>query len=236
MIRTDFISAVAAGILLITGSAAAQVGKIPDGFTAIFDGKTVKGWHASRTTRHGSTPHFFVENGELVLRQQPFGRGGLVFTDKEYRNFDLYLEVKEAWGCNSGIFLRSTEEGSAYQIELDQTRGNGALIGEGMRVTVGARPDEEVNKVWKIDDWNSIRVRMEGDAPHIVEWINGVQMFDVQEPVNDKIAGMTAGFIGVQLHYGSVYEPAVAEGFDLSTMWKPEGAYRFRNIAIKELP
>jgi len=236
MIRTTFINATAAAILLITGFAAAQVGKLPDGFTPIFDGKTLNGWHPSRTTRHGSTPHAFVENGDLVLKQQPYARGGLLFTNKEYRNFDLYLEVKEAWGCNSGIFLRSTEEGSAYQIELDQTRGNGALIGEGMAVSVGARPTEAVDKVWKLEDWNSIRVRMEGDAPHITEWINGVQMFDVQEPVNDKIAGKTAGFIGVQLHYGSVYEPSLAQGFDLSTMWKPDGAYRFRNIAIKELP
>ena len=61
MTRIDFISAVAAGILLLTGAAAAQVGKNPDGFIPVFDGKTVKGWHVSRTTRHGSTRHIFVE-------------------------------------------------------------------------------------------------------------------------------------------------------------------------------
>jgi hypothetical protein len=227
-------AAIVAGLSAVL--VAGQERAIPDGFTPIFDGKTTKGWHPSRTTRHGSTPNVSVENGELVLRQQPFARGGLLFTDKEYGNFELYLEVKPAWGCNSGIFLRSTEEGSAYQIELDQMRGSGGLLGEGMRVSVGARPTEAVNKVWKVDDWNSFRIRMEGDAPRIIEWINGVQMFDVQEPVNDKIAGKTTGHIGVQLHYGSVYEPAVAEGFSLSSMWKPAAAYRFRNIAIKELP
>jgi hypothetical protein len=237
--RHDFLklSAVAAaGLLLGSGSAAAQVGKIPDGLTRIFDGKTTKGWHVSRTTRHGTTPNVFVENGELVLKQRPFGQGGLVFTDKAYHNFDLYVEVKAAWGCNSGIFLRSTEEGSAYQIELDQTRGTGALLGEGMRVSVGARPTEAVNRVWRIDDWNSFRIRMEGDAPHITEWINGDQMFDVQEPVNDKIAGKTAGLIGLQLHYGTVYDPAVAATMNFWSSWKPDAAYRFRNIAIKELP
>jgi hypothetical protein len=226
----------AGALLLVTGALSAQPGSPPPGFAPLFDGKTLKGWHVSRTTRHGSTPRVFVENGEMVLKQRPYARGGLVFTDKEYRNFELYLEVKAAWGCNSGIFLRSTEEGSAYQIELDQTRGTGALLGEGMTVTVGARPTEEVNKVWKLDDWNSIRIRMEGDAPHITEWINGVQIFDVLEPVNDKIAGKTSGYIGVQTHYGSVYEPSVAQGFDLSSMWKPDAVYRFRNIALKELP
>ncbi len=227
-------AAVLAG--LAVGLAVGQVGKIPEGFTPIFDSKTTKGWHPSRTTRHGNTPNYFVENGELVLKQKPYGQGGLLFTDKKYHNFELYLEVKEAWGCNSGIFLRSTEEGSAYQIELANEGGStGGLRGEGMRVGVGARPTD-VAKVWKTEDWNSIRIRMEGDAPHITEWINDVQMFDVQEPVNDKIAGKTNGYIGVQLHYGTVYEPAVAEAFDLSSMWKPDAAYRFRNIAIKELP
>ncbi len=227
---------IAAGLALASVAAVlAQVGKVPDGFTPIFNGKTTKGWHVSRTTRHGSTPNVYVENGELVLRQKPYGQGGLLFSDKRYRNFDLYLEIKAAWGCNSGLFLRSTEEGSAYQIELDQTRGMGALLGEGMRVSVTSRP-ADVDKVWKIDDWNSIRIRMVGDAPQITEWINGVQMFDVQQPVNDKIAGETSGFIGLQLHYGSLYEPAVAASFDFSSMWKPDAAYRFRNIAIKELP
>jgi hypothetical protein len=232
--RTVILVAIVVGCATMLN--ARQQPSLPDGFTPIFNRKTTAGWHPSRSTRHGTTPNVSVEDGAIVLRQQPFGRGGLLFTDKEYGNFELYLEVKPAWGCNSGIFLRSTEEGSAYQIELDQTRGSGSLLGEGMRVSVGARPTDAVNKVWKIDDWNAFRIRMEGAAPRITEWINGEQMFDVQEPVNDKIAGRTTGHIGLQLHYGTVYEPKIAEGFSLWGMWKPQAAYRFRNIAIKELP
>jgi hypothetical protein len=212
-----------------------QAMKIPEGFRPIFDGKTLKGWHLSRTNHHGSTGNVFVENGEMVLKQRPYGQGGLLMSDKKYHNFDLYLEVKEAWGCNSGIFLRSTEGGSAYQIEQDQTRGTGNLLGENMRVSVTARATD-IDKVWKFDDWNSFRIRMVGDAPRITEWINGVQMFDVEEPVNDKIAGETTGYIGLQLHWGSVYQPAVAGASLMSGSWKPDAAYRFRNIAIKELP
>ena len=208
---------------------------VPAGFSPIFDGKTTKGWHPSRSTRHGTTPEITIEDGELAIGQKPYGQGGLLFTDKSYRNFELYLEVKLAWGCNGGIFLRSTESGSAYQIELDQTRGTGSLLGEGMRVSVGARPTELVDQIWKIDDWNSIRIRMEGDAPHITEWINGVQVFDVQEPVNDKIAGETSGRIGLQSHWGVTYEPAPG-AMSMAGSWKPGSAHRFRNIAIKELP
>ena len=39
-------------------------------------------------------------------------------TDKRYKDFELYLETDIPWGLNSGIFLRSTETGGAYQIEL----------------------------------------------------------------------------------------------------------------------
>src|SRR3954468_2623054 len=111
--------------LLAAAFLTAEVGTIPAGFTPIFDGKTTKGWHLSRTVHHGTTGNVSVENGEIALRQRPYGQGGLLLSDKKYHNFDLYLEVKAAWGCNSGIFLRSTEGGSAYQIELDQTRGTG---------------------------------------------------------------------------------------------------------------
>lgn len=215
-------------------SALAAVGSIPAGLTPIFDGKTVKGWHLSRTVHHGTTGNVFVENGEIVLKQRPYGQGGLLLTDRKYHNFDLYLEVKAPWGCNSGIFLRSTEGGSAYQIELDQTRGTGNLLGENMRVSKTAQA-VDIDKVWKNEEWNSIRVRMIGDAPHITEWINDVQMWDVEEPVNDKIAGETSGMIGLQLHWGVTYAPA-AGSFSMSGNWKPDAAYRFRNIAIQELP
>src|ERR1035437_4037184 len=227
--KVKFISRAAiAAALLSLGAVGAprKSGKVPVGLKPIFDGKTLKGWHLSRTNHHGSTGNVFVENGEIVMKQRPYGQGGLLFTDKQYHNFEVYLEVKEAWGCNSGIFLRSTEGGSAYQIELDQTRGTGNLLGENMRVSVTARA-ADIDKVWKIDDWNAMRIRMVGDAPHITEWINGVQMLDVEEPANDKIAGETTGHIGLQLHWGSVYQPAVAGASSMSGSWKPDAAYRF---------
>ena len=223
----------AALLLLSAASAIAQTGTIPEGFTPLFDGKTLKGWHLSRTVHHGTTGNVFVENGEITLKQKPYGQGGLLLTDKKYHNFEFYVEVKEAWGCNSGLFLRSTEGGSAYQIELDQTRGTGNLLGENMRVSKTAQATE-LPKIWKTDDWNSFRIRMEGDAPHIMLWVNDVLIWDVQEPVNDKIADETDGMIGLQLHWGSTYAPAEGS-FNMSQNWKPDAAYKFRAIGIKEL-
>lgn len=211
----------------------AQV-KIPEGFTPLFDGKTTKGWHWSKTNHHGSTGTARVVDGALVLEQHPYGQGGLFVTDKKYRNYELYLEVKAPFGCNSGIFFRSSESGSAYQIELLPGSGTtGNLIGELMRVSVPAEA-ADLPKVWKDDDFNSFRLRVEGDAPHLTLWVNDMKMWDVQEPVNDKIAGEVSGVIGLQLHWSVVYEPLA--GAASTVFSKPGVAYQFRNIGIRELP
>ncbi len=114
---------------------------VPEGFTPIFNGKDLSGWHISKTARHGHTPDFHVQHGVIVGTQQPYGQGGLLLTDKKYRNFELTLEVKPDWGCDSGIFFRATEEGAAYQITMDYLgNGNGGLarlIGEG-GISLGA--------------------------------------------------------------------------------------------------
>jgi hypothetical protein len=228
--RTPLIIATLA--LSASGAWAAQAG-IPEGFKPLFDGKTLKGWHWSRTNHHGTTGLAEVEDGAIALRQRPYGQGGLLITDRKYRNFELYLEVKAPFGNNSGIFFRSTESGSAYQIELNPGAGTGNLIGENMRVSLGAQATG-LPQIWKDDDFNSFRLRVEGDAPHITLWVNGTRMWDVQEPVNDKVAGETDGHIGLQLHWAVVYEPT--PDAMMLMFWKPGTAYLFRNIAIRELP
>jgi hypothetical protein len=211
-----------------------QAPKVPDGFTPIFDGKTLKGWHWSLTVHHGTTGHAAIKDGVMSLSQYPYGQGGLLISDKVYKNFELYLEVKAPYGNNSGIFLRSTEAGSAYQVELLPGTGtSGDLMGENMRVSLTAKATD-LPKVWKDDDFNAFRIRVEGDSPHLTLWVNGVQMWDVQEPVNDKIAGETSGHIGLQLHWTDVYEPSAGRGGAGNA--KPGQGYSFRNIGIKELP
>jgi hypothetical protein len=220
-------------LFIIVAVACGQEARIPSGFTELFNGKDLSGWHLSRTDHHGSTPLASVQDGVLYLKQSPYGQGGLLLTDKRYRDFELYIEVKAPWGCNSGIFLRSTEGGSAFQIELDEGRGTGNLLGENLNISQPAKA-ARLSTVWKESDWNSLRIRIEGAAPHISEWVNGVQMWSVQELRNDKIADETDGMIGLQAHWVSTYQPAEGS-FNLPGSWKPGAAYQFRNIAIKVL-
>ena len=86
------------------------------------------------------------------------------------------------------------------------------------------------------DEFNAIEVRMEGDAPHITIWINGVKTGEVQEPRNDQIGGVVGGHIGLQLHWLDTYEPASVSGGGMSNAMKPGHPVEFRNIAVKELP
>ena len=224
-------------VLLLAGAAElpAQVGRVPAGYTPIFNGRDLTGWHVSRTTHHGTIPSVTVEDGAIVMRQRPYGQGGLLLTDRKYRNFELYLEARPDWGTNGGIFFRSTEGGSAYQIELEGggTGGTGSLIGEMLRISKQARP-ADIGKVWKPDAWNSMRLRVVGEVPHVTLWVNGVRMWDVIEERNDLIADATEGMIALQLHWGATYTP-VPDAFDMSESWKPGAAHRYRNIGIKEL-
>lgn len=63
-------------LALIGAAASAQVGTLPSGFTPIFNGRNIDGWHISRTVHHGTTGSYTVRDGVLVMKAQPFGQGG----------------------------------------------------------------------------------------------------------------------------------------------------------------
>jgi len=208
--------------------------QVPTGFKPIFNGENLEGWHLSRTTHQGTTPDFQVEENYIIVKQQPYGQGGVLLTDKKYRNFELYLEAKIDSFSNGGIFIRSSESGIAYQIEFDESAGStGSLYGERMPVSKVMQATSRA-KVWKANDWNSFRIRMVGEVPHITLWINGVQMWEVKQPKNDFTAGATAGMIGLQSHWTALFSPAAGEWNGLNS-WAPGATHCFRNIAIKEL-
>ena len=116
--------------------------------------------------------------------------GGIVLTDKKYKNFEVYLEMNPDYGCDSGLFLRSTEKGEAYQVTLDYLPGrqHGRDLRRGPAGCAGATPPDW-EKHWKKGEWNTIRARIEGAAPHIQVWMNGVQITDWTDTANHLSAG-----------------------------------------------
>ena len=214
-----------------TSGLSSRTGGIPEGFTPIFNGKDLSGWHPSRTTHQGTTGQAYVEDGAIVLKQQPYGQGGILLTDRRYKDFELYLEARPDWGCNGGILFRSTEGGSAYQIEVDPGRGTGALLGDALRIGKSAGRWASTGSGRTMTGMRS-GSRSSGRSPRMALWINGVLMWDVAQDRNDLVAGAVDGMIGLQTHWSAATAPPIAPCCARS--WRPGGAHRYRNIAIKE--
>ena len=110
------------------------------GFVSLFDGKTLKGWHASAQTGHsrksGNTSggRWVAEEGMIVGSQDIPGNGGILLTDELFGDFEVALEMKNDFGPDSGLFLRCTEQGKCYQAMIDYHGGGNlmGIYGEGM--------------------------------------------------------------------------------------------------------
>ena len=59
------------------------------GFREIFNGTDLSGWHISQTNHHGQTSGWKVDNGAITGTQDKPGHGGILLTDRKYRNFEV---------------------------------------------------------------------------------------------------------------------------------------------------
>jgi hypothetical protein len=207
----------------------------PQGFTPIFNGKDLTGWHISQVNHHGNTKAWTVKDGVLMGTQDTPGNGGILLTDKKFKNFEVSIEVNPDFGCDSGLFLRASEKGEAYQVLLDYLEGGtvGGIYGERLQgltreAGTGDKSARDWQKHWKKGEWNHIRARIEGEIPHIQVWMNGQQIVDWTDSMNRAANGATEGMIAVQVHRD---DPKAK-----NHRWVPGGYHRFRNIAVKELP
>lgn len=211
-----------------------QAPPVPEGFTPIFNGTDLTGWHVSKTNHHGVTPDYRVIHGVIVGTQSPWNEGGILLTDKRYRNFEVYMEVRPDWGNDSGLFLRSNEAGQAYQVTMDYLPGGsiGGIYGEGLQGLSGKNAGNTVPwyEAWRREEWNQVRARIEGDVPRIQVWINDQLVRDWTDSANHAADGATDGMIAIQVHRNGV-----TPGQEYQR-WVPAGFWRWRTIAVKELP
>jgi len=205
------------------------VAAVPAGFTPLFNGKDLTGWHVSQVNHHGNSTGWSVKDGVVLATQDRPGNGGILLTDRKYRDFEVSLEINPTWGCDGGLFLRSNEKGNAYQVMIDYLEGGsvGGIYGEGLEgVDQGERVNRDWAKHWKKDEWNTLCARIEGDVPHIRVWLNEVPLVDWTDTANHAKDGATEGMIALQMHFSNEKTPR----------WKDGGFQRFRNVAVKELP
>lgn len=213
----------AVGLAVLPAADPKEEKKDDDGFKTIFDGKSLKGWTISGKTGHGTGGKWVVEDGAIIGSQDKPGNGGIIITDQEYGNFEVALEMKNDYGPDSGLFLRSTEKGQCYQAMVDYHNGGNlmGIYGEG----IGGKPhvhnfnfEDAVTKIkphdapfvlpvspekwpdfWKHGEWNELRARITGNPPTITTWIKNVKFMeytDKEKRLPDK------GGIALQVHGG----------------------------------
>src|SRR5690606_12278674 len=160
---------------------------------SLFNGKDLTGW-----TIYG-TEKWYVEDGLLVCESGPDKGYGYLATDKYYKDFELTLEFKQEADGNSGVFIRSTIDGtkvSGWQVEVappgHDTGGVYESYGRGWLI----KPDPEKDKVLKEGEWNTMKIRLSG--PTLTSWLNGTEMVTI----TDQKIGEGEGSIALQIHDG----------------------------------
>jgi hypothetical protein len=160
---------------------------------AIFNGKDLTGWKIYGTEK------WYVDNGLLVCESGPDKQYGYLATEKFYKNFDLTLEFLQEADGNSGVFFRSTIEGTkiaGWQGEVapkgHDTGGIYESYGRGWLKQI----DDDKEDILKPGEWNKLRVKVVGDR--VQTWLNDQLMVDF----SDEKIGKANGSIALQIHDG----------------------------------
>ncbi|HON68876.1 MAG TPA: DUF1080 domain-containing protein [Phycisphaerae bacterium] len=223
---------------LVCTTVPAQAGD--DGFTPIFDGKSLAGWD-------GDPKLWRVEDGTITgqtsaedpIKVNTF----LIWRQGELDDFELKCEFRMASGDkgNSGIQYRSFEVPEAgrwviggYQADIDATntytgimygeRYRGILAHRGQKAIVGddhkPKPagsfgeNDALKAAIRQNDWNEYHIVARGYT--FRHFINGKLMSETVD--EDKADRRRAGLLAFQLHVG------------------PPMKVQFRNIRLKRLP
>ncbi len=213
----------------------------------LFDGKTMKGWHISAKTGHSGPSKnktggkWEIVDGAIIGSQDIPGNGGIIITDEKFSDFEVSLEMKNDYGLDSGLFLRSTEDGKCYQAMIDY-HANGNLMGvygEGLggkphlrnftfqKLVTDIKEDsapvklpvstEKWAEFWKHGEWNELKASIIGNPPKVTTYIKGIKFMeytDTEKRLPDE------GGIALQVHGGGDFTKEFV---------------RYRNIKVRKL-
>ncbi len=190
----------------------------PEGYSPLFDGVSLTGWKKHETQSDGK---WTVEDRAIVGRQHPPGKGGFLRTTRTYKNYELAFETKIEWPFDSGAFLRVGPDGKSHQVTLDYRKGGeiGGIYCPWTQGFVHHCPDGI--KSFKKDEWNKVKIRIEGEPSRIQVWVNGTQITDFQHSEKTTKGIPSEGFVCLQVHPGG-------EGYD-------KAFAAFRDLRIREI-
>jgi len=136
----------------------------------LFNGKDLKGWHAS-----GKTNQWIVENG--ILKSPKAGSN--IISDETFTDFKIHVEFRYAAHGNSGVYLRGRYEVQITDWYADTPPKDvlGSIYGF-------IKPNESVTT--KPNQWNTYDITLVGRNVTIV--VNGKTIV-----TNQEIPGITGG-------------------------------------------
>lgn len=163
-------------VYLLSGPTVADDACVPseeekaDGFVSLFNGKNLDGWE-------GSTDGYAVQDGNIVCIR---GKGGFLFTNKEYANFVLRFEFKLEPGGNNGLAVRAPLEGNPaysgmelqildnesdkYRDKLADYQYHGSIYGVVPAKRGFLKPAGEWNSQEVVADGSKIKVVLNGEV------------------------------------------------------------------------
>jgi len=194
-----------------------------EGWTNLFDGKTLNGWN-----QKDGTATYVVKDGTIVGTTAKGSPNSFLCSNKEYADFEIQFDVKVDNALNSGIQIRSSEKkangknrvnGPQVEIEASGAKGaeSGYIYGEATGRGWLVPNDKRIpHKHFKDGEWNRYRIVAKG--AHFQTWINGTLVCDLTDEAIYKTH--PKGFFGLQVH-------SVGNRGPFSVAWK--------NIKLKEL-
>ena len=174
----------------------------------LFNGKNLDGWKVYGTEK------WYVKDGELVCESGPNKEYGYLATNQNYKNFILELDFFQESDGNSGVFFRSSIEGtkiSGWQVEVAPPGLHSGGIYESYGRGWLVKPSKKYDDIVKMMSWNKMKIKVLNE--NITTWINGKKMIQI----SDSKIGQANGSIALQIH----------DGGGIKVRWK--------NIRVKEI-
>ena len=160
---------------------------------SLFNGENLDGWIIYGTEK------WYVEDNELVCESGPDKQYGYLGTEKNFDDFILSLQLKQENNGNSGVFFRSTVDGTkvkGWQVEVAPPGLHSGGIYESYGRGWLIKPDSSKDSIVKMGEWNDMKIKVIGND--VTTWINNTEMIKI----NDSIIGKGIGGIALQIHDG----------------------------------
>ena len=208
--------------VLVSGSVSAAdkaaPAAVPEGFTALFNGKNLEGWV-------GETQGYAAEDGLLVAAKKG---GGNLYTEKQYSNFVFRFEFQLQPGGNNGVGIRCDKgknaayHGMEIQILDDTSPQYANLQPYQYHGSIYGVVPAKRGHLKPVGEWNSEEITANGS--HITVKLNGTVIVDADIEKAGKPSTIDGqdhpGLFNTTGHIGFL-----GHGHEL----------KFRNLYIKEL-